>query len=833
MLLPVGWLLGLCVLWLAAYAIAQGLHRRGWLKADYHRDVLALGVIALATLGFFWQLFFTDDTWMPAGGGDLVSFLYPLYRFAARNLRRGVVPLWNPYLYGGAPFAADNQSGLFYPVNLLFFLLFPDVTYPTMELLAVFHFFLAGVFMYICLRYLPATQRPSVPASKRHDARPLSRLAALAGAIAFMFSDLFVTHFGNLNMIAVAAWLPLIFLCYHRAMTEQRPGMAAAAGAFLGIATLAGHIQITLFIAFALALYTLCLGASFHPSLPGRGRGRVDTLKRISKLSLLRSLVYPLTRYLVPCCLVALCLAALALIPSYEMASHTVRAEMTYQEASRYSLPPVGLVGLIIPGLFGRGPAGFWGPWDRVEVGYIGVLPLILAALAALLRRDRLTRFLLGLAIVSLLLAFGGYTILHGWLYLLPGFDKVRAPARFIYLLDFALAALAALGLDALLRPLGHRTRAVFRRLMKLAAGVWLGIAVIGLSLGYHAILIAQGRDTTIYQRTVSAVNGLVFFLLILAASLVVLHLRRYRWGRRAMGLMAVGLIVLDLFSMGAYTDLEHNDPTVGYQHPEAIEFLKSDPGYYRIDTGTGVWDVWQPDGSLLYSIFDVSGIWNPLQLADYRRYWDAVGVRGLRSSRLYDFVNAKYVIGHKDVPLDWDKFVPVFDRDSQVNIYLNTQALPRALLVHQAVAVPDQESAFVQIQDPSFDPASSVVVEGGKPLDVSAEGEADSLDITAYGPNAMRLTARTSAEAYLVLSEVYYPGWMAYVDGRAAPVLRANYAFRAVYLEPGYHEVRLVFEPLSWKVGLGISVATWVGLAAWALFTWRVRLVMQRTGDS
>ena len=154
LLLPGGWLPGLFVLWLVAYAIVLWLHCRGRLVKDYHRDVLALGIIALATLGFFWQLFFTDDTWMPSGGGDLVSFLYPLYHFAARNLRRGIIPLWNPYLYGGAPFAADNQSGLFYPVNLLFFVLFPDVTYPTMELLAVFHFFLAGALMYICLRSL-------------------------------------------------------------------------------------------------------------------------------------------------------------------------------------------------------------------------------------------------------------------------------------------------------------------------------------------------------------------------------------------------------------------------------------------------------------------------------------------------------------------------------------------------------------------------------------------------------------------------------------------------------------------------------------------------------
>jgi hypothetical protein len=850
LLLPVGWLLGLFVSWLAAYAIARWLHRQGRLAGGDHRDVLAVGIIALATVGFFWQLFFTDDTWMPSGGGDLVSFLYPIYHFAARSLRRGILPLWNPYLHGGAPFVADNQSGLFYPVNLLFFLLFPEITYHRMELLAVFHFFLAGTFMYVCLRSLSlrgVERRSNLPPSMRVQPGDcfatlamtgLSRWAALAGAIAFMFSDLFVTHFGNLNMIAVAAWLPLIFLCYHRALTEGRPGMAAAAGAFLGMATLAGHIQITLFIAFALVLYTL-----YWSSQRGN-EGRVDEEKgerRSPFHSFLHLLTrYSLPRYLVPCCLVALCFAALTLLPSYEMASYTVRAEMSYQEASQYSLPPVGLVGLLIPGFFGRGPGGFWGPWDRVEVGYIGVLPLILAALAVVLRRDRLTRFFLGLAIISLLLALGGFVIPHGWLYLLPGFDKLRAPARFIYLLDFSLAALAALGLDALLRPLSYGMRAVFRRLLKIAPWLLLSIAVIGLALGYHAILTVQGKDVTIFKRTVSAVNGLVFFLLLLAASLAILSLRRYRWGRRILGPLAVGLIALDLLSMGAYIDLEPNDPTVGFQHPEAIEFLQADPGYYRIDTGTGVWDVWQPDASLLYGMFDVSGIWNPLQLADYKRYWDAVGLRGLRSSCLYDFVNAKYVIGHKDVPLDWDKFVPVFDDDPQVNIYLNTQALPRAILVHQAVAVPDQESAFAQIQEPDFDPASSVVVEGGKSLQGgkgageqgskgaeeqrSRGAEGESLDITNYQPNAIHLTARISAEAYLVLSEVYYPGWRAYVDGRPQPVLRANYAFRAVYLEPGYHEVSLVFEPLSWKVGLGISVATWIGLGAWALFTWRAR---------
>ena len=91
---------------------------------------------------------------MPAGGGDLAPFLYPNYHFAAQYLRQGIIPLWNPHLYSGAPFAADIQSGLFYPINLLVFLFVPRLTYEWLEYLAIFHFWLAGVTMYLCLRLL-------------------------------------------------------------------------------------------------------------------------------------------------------------------------------------------------------------------------------------------------------------------------------------------------------------------------------------------------------------------------------------------------------------------------------------------------------------------------------------------------------------------------------------------------------------------------------------------------------------------------------------------------------------------------------------------------------
>jgi hypothetical protein len=148
--------------------------------------------LALATAGFFWQILFAG-AWMPAGGGDLAALLYPTYHFAADSLKSGLIPLWNPYLYSGAPFAADIQSSLFYPVNLVYFALTPEVTYRGVMLLAAFHFWLAGAGMYLFLRYL--LHRDSI-------------IPPLFGALAFMFSGYFIVHFGNLNLIVYFSLLP-------------------------------------------------------------------------------------------------------------------------------------------------------------------------------------------------------------------------------------------------------------------------------------------------------------------------------------------------------------------------------------------------------------------------------------------------------------------------------------------------------------------------------------------------------------------------------------------------------------------------------------------------
>jgi hypothetical protein len=771
--------------WLALCWALRALHIRGRVDKPYHVDLLGIGGIGILTVLFFWQMIFRG-AFMPAGGGDLASFLYPTYRFAAHSLRSGTIPLWNPYLYGGSSFVGDIQAGFLYPINLLAFALVP-VSYRTLEILSAFHFFLAGAFMYLCIR---------------HSARePLNPWAGVAGGVAFAFSDLFIIHFGNLNLIAVTAWLPLVFLLYHRAMVDRRLGLAAGAGIALGVAFLAGHFQPFLFIMLFLGLYFLY-------------RARLTYRKSDG----LRSLAFPLA-VLILTAAVALGIAAPILLPSLEMSQHTIRSSVNYELAGEYSLPPAKWIGMLVPDFFGRAPDQHWSFWSRVEIGYLGILPLIMALLGILLVRERLPRFLAGAALLLLLLAAGGYGILHGWLFqFVPGFDKVRAPARLIFLMDFSLAFLAGLGLNALLSRLTLRQQRTLDRMLRAMPWIVGGLIVVVAPLMYQTLLMSQDRDVRIYWQISSITNGVAFFLFLLAASIALLYAFRSDWlSRGAFAALALGLIVVDLFGLGAYVDLSYDDPTVNFDHPAAIAFIQSDPDLFRIDTRTEVWDLWQPDTSLLHGIFDVWGVDNPLLLRDYNRYWENMVSR---SSALYDFLNAKYIVGYKNVELDWNKFSLAYDGDPAVNVYLNSQVLPRFYVVHNAWYAADQEAAFDFTHRPQFDPTTTVVVEGGQEMAGAFPGES-AVTVATYDLNDIALDVETPADGYLVTSEVFYPGWEATVDGQTAPILRANYAFRAIYLTKGTHRVELHYRPWTWRVGLSLAGATGLLLFGWGVWVW------------
>jgi len=793
------WLL-LLSLWLVLFGLARFACQRGRLKSPWHRDVVALGLLALAALGFFWRVV-VGQNWMPADGGDLVSFLFPTYRFAAATLHQGSWPLWNPALYGGAPHIGDIQAGFLYPPNLLLFLLKADFPYVALQWLSIGHLWFAGAGMYLLL------------------ARGLGvrRVAALTGALAFMFSDVFIVHFGNLNFNAVASWLPWVFWAFlpiangKWQIADSKSAVsylarAALAGLLLGIATLAGHIQATLFIVLALAIYT-ALWLWLSREEPGAGRRAAYALISLST-----------------CLLVSLFLAAPIILPALQLTGYTARAGWNYTQAAGYSLSPAQWIGWLIPGFFGRGPQFHWGAWPRVEVGYIGILTLILAGLALALRRERRTWAWAGLAGISFVLALGIYAIPHGWLTLLPGFGQLRAPARLVLVTDFALAALAAIGLDAALRPLTGPARVAFEKVWRIVAYATAAVLAIGMPLGYLALLLTQDRDPAIVLRVAIALIAILSFAGLLLASLLWLSARRGDWARATtLGWLAAGLILLDLASLGAYQDLGGKNPSLGFEQPAIAGYLASQSrGLYRIDTRTDIESLWQPDTALLYGFEDVGGVANPLALADAARYWENLGSR---SSRLYDLLNIRYVIAKKDVTLDWDKFTLAFDGDPQLNVYENRRTLPRAFVVGQVQPAASHEDAWTAIHAPDFDPTTTAVVEDALALTSAlASTSAGRGDVTAIATAPNRLTLKVNADgpAMLVISQMWYPGWQVTVDGlaRGAP-LRTDYLFQGVVLEAGSHTVELRFTSPLWRGGwvlVGITVAALlvVGILAW-----------------
>jgi len=747
------------------------------------QDAWHIVLLALIVAAFFWPLLLAGE-WIPRGGGDLVSFLWPLYRFAARSLRAGDIPLWNPYLYSGAPFVADNQSSVFYPINLLVFLLYGEPSYAVMELLVVFHIWLAGANMFALGRGLGL--HPS---------------AALLGGVAFSLSDVFVTHIGNLNLNATAAWLPLFLLLSHRALTRGSLGRAAGAGVVLAVAALAGHGQMLLFLALILVIYLL-----YRLAADSRYSWRI----RLRTLGLAALIVS-----------VGIAGAALALLPAYEMTAHTVRRHLPYAEATRHSLHPQALIGLLAPGFYGRGLSDFWGSWKRVEVGYAGVLTLVLAAVGAgvWLRNLIISRrapdatrispeklgdaafpagFFVLLLPLALFLAMGQFTPLYGLLYRhVPTFDQIRIPARLILLFDLGLAALAAYGLDRLGQGKGKRI------------ALWVGLCALAAAALLLGVGLSQARAVPPPERVWQATTSIAIAATLLGLSglLVLLAVRdnRLTW-------LFVPLLAADLIGLGSRLEAEPNDPTWGFRHEDVVAFLRQDPNFFRIEGAAGAW---QPDAALVHGLYDIGGIYNPLAVASYQTYRWATGERG---APLYNFLGTKYVLADKGTYPGDERLVPVYTENKHLDVYLNTVALPRALLVHRAQVVADQAAALHAIHAPAFDPARTVVLERGEPLDADP-GEGDRrLFFTYYGLNRVELAVRTPVRGYLVLGDVYYPGWQAEVDGVPAEILRANYAFRAVALAPGEHVVKMRFNPWTWRVGLTISLVTWVGLVAWAI---------------
>ncbi|HQE91545.1 MAG TPA: YfhO family protein [Anaerolineae bacterium] len=694
--------------------------------------------LAGATLLFFWPVW-VGGYRFPIGGGDLWGQLHPVWSYVASWLRRGVIPLWHTGMMVGDPIVAEGQYGLFNPLNWPLFLLSPVPAW-AVSLRGMATLWLAGVGMYFYLRHSPVWG--------------LRETAAISGALAYMFADPFVAHLGHPQFNDAMAWLPWALWAVDHALRRSRH--IPLAGGALACLALSGHGQATLYGALTVGGYALwqVFAAGLSHALRRGGR-------------------------LVLAGLLAVALAMPAMLPGFERLPYTERANVP-PNLGEYEFHLGMWRDFITPLFHGRNSKTFWGPWDRVESGYVGMVALGLALLGLLGRPRWRTAFLWITGLLAVLLALGTQGPLYPLLASLPLFDATWKTGRAIYVLSFVLALAAAEGVEKLL----DKPRFAWSAAMLMAA---IGIALRAPAWAALAPNVAAVSRALLGLYLAAAV--------LVSAALLGLGLRRCHLCRAAL----VVLALTELVVTGALADVEPAPHSADDPHRAALAYLRADDGWFRVDVDGEARGLWSP-AALMAAGFEVpQGTGNPMEIVTYNQYYWGIPHKGMPAYRL---LGAKYIIVPKGALPGGDGIWPVFFGDALVDIHLNTKALQRVWLVYHTTPVDTLEAAYAQVFAVDFAPDVAATVLNGPALETPGSGR---IEVLTYGPNRAAFYVETSAPALLVLSDLLYPGWQATVDGKPTPIYSTDGLFRGVIVPAGAHRVEMRYFPSSLRWGLGL----------------------------
>ncbi len=729
-------------------------------------------------------------------GSDFVLYFYPLKEFVRDHLlTHGAVPLWNAYQFSGTPLIGNIQASLFYPLGFLFYVLPSDQAYGYTVML---HCVLASVFMYSFMR-----------------TAAVSKAGSLLSALVFTFSGFFMGHLyaGHLTFIQNYIWIPLIFRYLYLLVQTQRLSFAVAAGLIQGIQILGGFPQI--------AFYTILGGAgflSFHGLLFLKARCWGGALRAGVGMGIVW--------------LIGDGLSAVQLLPTAEFAKLSTRGEgLSYAMATYESLHPKELLAFLVPELFGNAvdqtywrSRDFWHFWE--SCGYLGMVPLFLAFVKAQepsLRRLRV--FFLLLIFFALALALGKHNPFYQWIYRLPGFSSFRIPAQILFLYVFGAAALAGIGADQVQKGSWTWSRGFVP--FVILTGVGLAVAVIGLHFEpFHFFLnlfrgFSEGPVTHadldgLYQRVGHSINTAA--LLFCAALALWIASRKMSLGSRTILLILFALVTVDLLPFGAQF-VKTQPLTTPPDKVAILSRLSRTPVQGRVVTMD---HQFKTNDGLRYRFPSVLG-YDPLML---KRYADFV----LSSQGYPPDQQVVDLHGIHDPEATLLKFLNVRQLVMAGRVLPVENKIPYAYLVHQALAVPS-EKVLDTLKSRQVDPRKTVILEEpiveGPGVGEGAEATHNVCKVITHTGERVTLKTFSDSAGYLVVSEIFYPGWTAEVDGRKRNVMRGNYLFSVIPLEKGGHEVTLYFVSLAFRVGGLISLVTLVG-AVCALW-----LLRRRRGDA
>jgi len=716
---------------------------------------------------------------------DLSRYFYPLKYLMVAQVKSGHFPLWNPYIFCGFPLLATLQVGCFYPLSLIFYLLPFKLAF---NYFTILHYFLAASFMYLLLRHYA-----------------LGFASALFGGIVFAFSG-YLLSVSNMNTsLAAVTWLPLVVLWADRLFACFSWGNLLVLAVLLAVQFLGGEPTIIYVTLFFLAVYAAVVARSSRAYILSLGR-------------------------LVLAGLIGLGLVAVQLFPFLELTRYSDRLVRTAFDLVTFrSFPPRELLTFVFPYFFGN--LTRFGGYGETLLGqmnqdwlispYLGLLPLLFVGLAFFKAKRKLSFFLLGVTLVSLLLAFGRYTPFYRLVFLLPGIAAIRFPVKYLFLTTFCLTLLASFGFSAMLEALNQKPEklVVFLR--------WLWSVIIFLLLVFLAAYLLRWQLFTFllgryHQLPLFFVNllgylvefnlsSLLFVLLYLIALALLLYLVLKGRLKKILFLALLFLLLIaDLFANGYPIPIAAK-AWVFDQTPTNFAILQKDPGLFRFfytpeleAEGRSIYghdysqalfntkDNFTANWHIPYGFYDFYG-YESIKPWQFFKYYQTNFTKEKFAQNLKSlfFYNVKYIASIERLKFSSLKLLrhkKAYGQD--LYLYENTKVLPRAYCLDAH----------------------------GRP---QLKGE--KVIVKKYLPGEIEILATLDGPGHLFLSEAYYPGWRALVNGVEAKIEKGNNFFMALPLGQGTYSIKFIYDPLSFKLGGLISLATLLMILVGSVMKYRV----------
>jgi Bacterial membrane protein YfhO len=728
---------------------------------------------------------------------------YSFRDFGAQVLRAtGGFALWNPYLFGGMPYVGAMHGDIFYPTALLRMVMPTDAA---MTWGMILHYMLGGFATYVFLRALG-----------------LRFGGAVVGAVAYMLSGWNASYVnpGHDGKIFVGAMLPLAMLFVLRGIRDGRRWAWGALAIVVGLGMLSPHPQLMQYLLVGVGIFALFVAYGMGEASPARNVA-------------IRRLAFALAAVVL-----GFAISAVQYLPVMEYTPFSPRAGgRDYAFGTSFSFPMVELFNTVIPEFTGILDK-YWGP-NRIHhhSEYVGAAVWVLAVAAFRSQvRTRTVLFFAGAAVFFTLWALGGETPFYLLIYnLVPGSKFFRAPSTVFFQVTFALAVLAGLGADGLIAS------APSRRFVMATGGTILLIVVLGVSGALNGIAgaFADPEVATLVANNatdlmIGSVRAMIFAALTLGVA--VLTTRRAIPARIAIWAL-IAIVTIDQVSVLRQYWRFMPPAKVSFASDAAIDYIKkataNNPARVIDRPIDGSWVPRDPNlnysGLMAHGIRQAKGYHgNELARYDHLIGAEEEGYPQLGNPNFWALANVRYFLTDAaKFPIDEAKLVVGPTRDAHgSNVYL--YELPgdnRAAWVAPAIIKAADSVTLTTVLDPRF-PVHSVAIfsDSANVTPVSLQAPPAPIDlpvtISRYDAGAISLSlgAPAPAGSALIVSENFYPGWTATVDGKPVTASRAMYSLIGVPLPTGARAVELRFTSASYDRGKMITLFALGAALVWLI---------------